>query len=118
VHPCDVPRAHAKPSSTVVSQSSSDPLQTSVVVAVHVPHVQLVPHVCVPAHPPVAVHPRDVPRTHSIPDPSSVAPLQSSSTALHASAAPGFTVRSPSLQSPPHPAPGPYPSPSPSIIVP
>jgi hypothetical protein len=111
------PRTQAKVSSGAPLQLSSAPLQTSDGAAGHaVTHIdstaqldQLVhcfgamaehaPHTppehdCVPL-PHAVEHPWDWP---------SVTPLQSSSRLLHASAAPGFTKASPSLQSPPRTA--------------
>jgi hypothetical protein len=76
-----VPRAHAKPSSSMPSQSSSIPLQLSVLVALQAPNEPAV-HVSTPAAPHAFIHGRVTP--------SSTSPLQSSST-LSQSSTPSAT---------------------------
>jgi hypothetical protein len=78
-----VPRQHAKPSSHVVSQSSSVPLQTSAG-GLHVPHAHDAEQVREPVVPQLAVHEPVDPCAHA--KPSSTKVSQSSSTALQVSA--------------------------------
>jgi hypothetical protein len=77
-----VPEGHAKPSSTLESQSSSTPLHVSEGGA-HMPHVQLAPQVREPLLPQLVVQLPDAPATHS--RASSIEPSQSSSALLQAS---------------------------------
>jgi hypothetical protein len=82
VQPVEVPRTQPKSSSTLPSQSSSDPLHVSAG-AVQALKEQSSRHVRAPVEPHVVVQLSLVPRTHA--KTSSAAPLQSSSTPLQIS---------------------------------
>jgi hypothetical protein len=77
-----VPPTHPKPSSAIPLQSSSRPLQTSAG-GMHAVQVQVSSHERMPVDPHEVVQASVAPRTHA--KTSSALPLQSSSTALHAS---------------------------------
>ena len=91
------PSTHVKPSSVVVSQSSSRPLQASLVLAMHEPHAQLPLHVRVPVHDPT-VHACVCAGVQGYP--LSTVPSQSSSAPLHVSGV--VTTHEPHVQLVPH----------------
>ncbi len=100
VHDSLEPWTQAKVSSAVPFPSSSQPLQTSG--AVQGPTVQVSVQSWVPSVPQLVVQAKPLePSAHSMLGPSSAVPLQSSSTPLQVSVAPGCTFGSESSQSVP-----------------